>query len=113
MTTAGPKYKRRPVNDKVRRSSRPAIGAKLSLSSALRALLRASALARRQMPRRHLPGALAAAANAARVIAPALGGVAVGVLVVLQLQELRQRRKGRRSRRRAPLVSSIALDKAV
>lgn len=52
------------------------------------------------MPRRHLPGALAAVANAARVVAPALGGVAVGVLIVLQLQELRQRRKGKRSRRR-------------
>ena len=52
------------------------------------------------MPRRHLPGALAAAANAARVVAPVLGGVAVGVLIVLQLQELRQRRKGKRSRRR-------------
>jgi hypothetical protein len=56
------------------------------------------------MPRRQLQGALAGVANGVRVVAPVLGGVAVGMLLVLQLQELRQRRKRRRSPRSALAV---------
>ncbi len=51
------------------------------------------------MPRRQLQGALAGVANGVRVVAPVLGGVAVGVLLVLQVQELRQRQKRRRTPR--------------